>query len=123
MTTGVQQAAWRAVWSPGPGEAYVFGDARYGAYWNTEELQVIDAPGGFVPDVINGLWGSTVDNLYAVGALTFPIQTGLALRFDGYQWKLVDSGSQRPVMCIDGKAKDEIWLGTTAGGVLHGVPP
>ena len=24
---------------------------------------------------------------------------------------------------FDGKAKDEIWLGTAAGGVLRGVPP
>lgn len=122
-TTGVQQAAWKAVWSPGIGEAYVFGDAIYGGYWNTEELQVINTPGGLAPDVIWGMWGSSVDNLYAVGALTFPIKTGLALRFDGYQWKLVDSGAQRPVLSIDGRSATEIWLGTASGGVLRSVPP
>lgn len=122
-TTGINHAAYRAVWSPGPGEAYAFGDARYGTYWNTENLTVIDAPGGLIPDVINGLWGSTVDNLYAVGSMTFPIQSGLALRFDGYQWRLVDSGAQRPVTSIDGKSSTEIWLGTNAGGVLRSVPP
>jgi Bacterial Ig-like domain (group 2) len=122
-TQGVNHAPYRAVWSPGQGEAYAFGDARFGAYWNTEEVQVIDAPGGLIPDVINGLWGSTVDNLYAVGSMTFPIQTGLALRFDGYQWRLVDSGSQRPVTSIDGASSTEIWLGTTSGGVLKSVAP
>jgi hypothetical protein len=122
-TTGVNHLAWRAVWSPGPGEAYVLGDTRYGMYWNTEELQTFDAPGGVLPDIVNGLWGSTVDNLYAVGLMSFPFQAGFAVRYDGYQWRLVDSGAQRMVTCIDGKSSTEIWLGTVSGGVLRSVAP
>ena len=119
----VQHPDYKAVWSPGPGEAWAFGDARYGTYWNTVELTDIDAPGGVLPDVIEGLWGSSVDNLYAVGVMNFPFTSGLAVRFDGYQWRLVDPGSQRKVTAISGASATEIWLGSEGGGVLRGVPP
>jgi hypothetical protein len=74
-------------------------------------------------DVANGLWGSSVDNLYMVGLASLPAPFGFALRFDGVQWSLVDSGAQRTATCIDGRAKDVIWIGTEGGGVLRAVPP
>ncbi len=122
-TTGINHADYRAVWSPGQGEAFAFGDARYGVYWNTAELTVIEAPGGISPDVVNGLWGSSIDNLYMVGSSVTPVPFGFALRFDGINWRLVDSGSQRAVTAIDGWSPSEIWLGTEGGGLLHAVPP
>lgn len=122
-STTVNHADYRAVWSPGQGEAIAFGDARYGVYWNTAELSVIDAPGGILPDVVNGLWGTTIDNLYAVGNSVTPVQFGFALRFDGLNWVLVDSGAQRPVTAIDGWSPTEIYLGTEGGGILKAVPP
>ena len=119
----VRHADYRAVWSPGQGEAFAFGDARYGTYWNTADLTLIDAPGGILPDVVSQLWGSSIDNLYAVGSSVTPVPFGFALRFDGIQWRLVDSGSQRAVTAIDGWSPSEIWLGTEGGGILKAVPP
>ncbi len=122
-TQGVNHAFWRAVWSPGPGEAFAFGDARYGVYWDTAALNVIDAPGGILPEILTGLWGSSVDNLYAVGFTLVPVAFGYAVRFDGANWRLVDSGSQRKVNAIQGSSGTEIWLATEGGGLLRGVPP
>jgi hypothetical protein len=119
----VKHADYRAVWSPGQSEAFAFGDARYGTYWNTADLTVIDAPGGILPDIVSGLWGSSIDNLYAVGSSVTPVPFGFVLRFDGINWTLVDSGSQRAVTAIDGWSPSEIWLGTEGGGILHAVPP
>ncbi len=122
-------APWRAVWSPGQGEALVFGDARYGIYWNTAEAVAVESFGGVVPDVITGLFGRKIDSLYAVGVSNFlgPIQlrTGFALRFNGVSWTLIDSGSQRKVTTIDGLAEPgaEIWLGTEGGGLLRAIAP
>lgn len=119
----INQGPWKAVWSPGGGEAYAFGDAYYGVYWDTAMLNLVDATGPVRIDVANGLWGSSVDNLYMVGLASLPAPFGFAIRFDGVQWSLVDSGAQRTATCIDGRAKDVIWIGTEGGGVLRAVPP
>lgn len=116
-------ADWRAVWSPGQNEAFVFGDARYGMYFDTVKLNAIDVPGGIAPDFINAMWGSSIDNLYLVGSTAVPVPFGLALRFDGADFRLVDSGSQQMVTSIDGSSNTEVWLGTEKGGVLRAVPP
>ncbi len=122
-TAMVNHADYRAVWSPGQGEAFSFGDARYGTYWNTLDLTVINRPAGISPDVVWGMWGSSIDNLYAVGSSVTPVPFGFALRFDGINWRLVDSGSQRAVTAIDGWSPSDIWLGTEGGGILRAVPP
>ncbi|MFZ5471291.1 MAG: Ig-like domain-containing protein [Myxococcota bacterium] len=119
----VNHGAWRAVWTPGQSEAFAFGDARYGVYWNTAELSVIDAPGGILPDVFSAMWGSSVDNLYAVGYTVTPLAFAYAVRFDGADWKLIDSGSQRRLTSMAGGSATEIWLGGEGGGVLRGVAP
>lgn len=122
-TMGVNHADYYAVWSPGENEAFAFGDSRYGVYWDTEQLNVVDSPGGLYVDVATGLWGSSIDNLYMVGKTLLPSVFGFALRFDGVQWRLVDSGSQRPVTSISGSSRTEIYLGTEGGGLLRGVIP
>lgn len=122
-TPGVNHASYHAVWSPGIDEAFAFGDARYGVYWDTTQLNVIDGPGGLAVDVATGMWGSSIDNLYMVGKVNVPTVFGFALRHDGIQWRLVDSGSSRPVSCIDGSDATTIYLGTEGGGLLRSVPP
>jgi hypothetical protein len=119
----IRQGPWKTVWSPGGGEAYAFGDAYYGVYWDTAQLNVVDATGPVRIDVANGLWGSSVDNLYLVGLASLPAPFGFALRFDGVRWSLVDSGAQRTATCIAGRSSEEIWIGTEGGGVLRAVPP
>ncbi|MBK7858323.1 MAG: Ig-like domain-containing protein [Archangiaceae bacterium] len=123
-TMGIEHPDYRAVWSPGQGESFQFGDARFGTYWNTAELSLIDSPGGTLPDVINGIWGSSVDNLYAVGvSQAVPVVFGLGVRFDGSDWRQVDMGSQRAVTAIDGTTNTNAFIGTRGGGVLRGVVP
>lgn len=119
----VKQSFWRAVWSPGPGEAFAFGEATYGVYWDGADLHSIQMPGGIIPEVLTGLWGSSVDNLYAVGQTITPLPFAYAVRFDGAQWRLVDAGSQRKVTAIHGSSATEIWLGSEGGGLLRAVAP
>ena len=119
----VQHAPYRAVWSPGPGEVFAFGDASFGTYWDTQTLRLIQGPGGTQPDIINGLWGSAPGNLYAVGLTNVPVSFGLGLRFDGADWRLVDMGSQRSVTAIDGTTHTNVFIGTRGGGILRGVTP
>ena len=119
----INQAGWRAVWAPGGGEAFAFGAANYGVYWDTTALTAVQALGGIAPDVVTGMWGSSIDNLYMVGVASQPATFGFALRYDGIQWQLVDSGSQRKVTAIDGSSNVNIWVGTEGGGILKAVPP
>lgn len=121
-SSSINQARWRAVWAPGGGEGFAYGVASYGIYWNTETLSTIE-PLPIQADVVNAMWGSTIDNLYAVGLTTQPIRFGFALRYDGVQWRLIDSGSQRSVTTIDGVSPTNIWVGTEGGGLLRSVPP
>jgi hypothetical protein len=114
---------YRAVWSPGFNEAYAFGDAHYGVYWNTRNLTVYRNPGGIAADVISDLWGSSPDNLYAVGSTVTPVAFGYAIRFNGAEWRLVDSGAHRPGTAIHGSSATDIYLVTPGGGILRGVPP
>ncbi len=119
----VRPGPWRAVWSPGPGEGFAFGDSNYGVYWDTAQLNALQQLGGLSVDVVEGLWGSSIDNLYAVGLTNPPVKGGFALRFDGLNWTPVDPGSQRRVTVIHGSSATNIWLGTEGGGVLKAVAP
>ncbi len=119
----VKHGPWQAVWSPGANEAFTFGDVRYGTYWNGQRMLVFDQPGGILPDVIEGMWGSSVDTLYAVGHTVLPQPTGFALRFNGAQWAPIDSGASRKAMTVHGRSATEVWLGTEGGGLLRGIMP
>ncbi len=119
----VSQGPWQAVWSPGAGEAFAFGDARFGVYFNTSELVLQDATGPISIDVATAMWGNKIDNLYMTGLSSLPSAFGFMLRFDGINWKLVDSGAARKGTALFGRSNNEIWLGTEGGGVLKAVPP
>ncbi|MBL8955564.1 MAG: Ig-like domain-containing protein [Myxococcaceae bacterium] len=119
----VGHAPYRALYSPGEGEVFAFGDARFGTYWDTTTLRLVESPGGTSPDVISGLWASSPDNLYAVGVTQIPVSSGLGLRFNGAEWRQVDTGSQRAVTSIDGTAATTVFIGSRGGGVLRGVAP
>ncbi len=119
----VSQGPWQAVWSPGAGEGFAFGDAMFGVYWDTQELQLQDATGPIGVDVATAMWGNKIDNLYMTGLSKLPSVFGFMLRFDGINWTLVDSGAHRKGTALIGKSTNEIWLGTEGGGVLKAVPP
>jgi hypothetical protein len=119
----VQQGAWKAVWSPGVGEAFAFGDARFGVYWDTEKLIAVEATGPIGIDVATAMWGNKIDNLYMTGLANQPGVFGFLLRYDGLNWQLADSGAQRKGTALFGRDTNEIWLGTEGGGVLKAVPP
>ncbi len=119
----ISQGPWQAVWSPGHGEAYAFGDAMFGVYWDSTTLQLQQ---GNVPlgiDVTTAMWGNQVDNLYMTGLSKLPSVFGFLLRFDGISWSLVDAGAHRKGTALIGKSTSEIWLGTEGGGVLKARPP
>ena len=122
-TAKFQHADWRAVWSPAKGECFAFGDAPFGFYWDTRRLRLLDQLGPLRPDVINGLWGSKPDNLYAVGMSSLPTRVAFALRFDGLQWLPVDPGTEQEPLVLRGRSDTEIWMGTRSGGLLRAVPP
>jgi hypothetical protein len=123
----VSQGPWRTVYAPGGGEAWAYGDAMFGAYWDSTTLTAFEAfP---IPiDVATASWGSAVDSLYMVGGTNPPVRFGFMMRFDGVQWRLIDSGSQRRATAIDGvvtlvggQPRTTLWLGTLGGGVLRSV--
>ncbi len=120
---GAPSRPWKAVWSPGQGEGFTFGQSIRGLYWNTVTLQTLQGLGNIQPEYVWDLWGSHFDNLYAVGLAQTPGRFGFALRHDGLNWSLIDSGSQRAVKSIDGLGDSNVWLGTEGGGVLKAVMP
>lgn len=119
----VTHALYRAVWTPAGNEVYGFGEDSFGTYWDTANLNVINQPGGTHPEVVTGLWGSSVDNLYAVAWTVNPLTFGYGLRFNGAQWSLVDTGAQRNPTSIHGYSATDIFIGTEGGGILKGVAP
>lgn len=119
----INHPPYRALWTPAAGEAYGFGETRYGTYWDTTKLRVYDAPGGILPEFITGLWGSSVDNLYAVGLTVTPLKFGYGLRFNGADWSVVDIGAERQPNAVHGSSNTDIYIGTNGGGILRGVPP
>lgn len=119
----VNHALWRSVWTPAANEAYVFGDARFGVYWNTQNMRVYQQPGGLLPEVIPSLWGSSVDNLYAVAWTVNPFNFAYAVRFNGAQWTLVDAGASRRPNSVHGSSATDVYIGTEGGGILRGVLP
>ena len=122
-SSAVAQAPWKAVWSPGVGEGFAFGDARFGVYFDTKDLLLQDATGPISIDVATAMWGNKIDNLYMTGLSTLPSVFGFVLRFDGIRWTLIDSGASRKGTALFGRSTNEIWLGTEGGGVLKAVPP
>jgi hypothetical protein len=116
----VTQATWKAVWSPGPGEGFAFGDARYGVYFDSATLTAQESLGVNV-DVVNGLWGTKIDDLVMVGRTQLPLVSGFAVRFDGVNWRPVDLGSRRMATAVHGSSSANVWIGTEGGGVLKAV--
>ena len=49
--------------------------------------------------------------------------TGAPLRFDGIQWRLTDSGAERPATSLHGASATELILCTRGGGILRSVKP
>jgi hypothetical protein len=123
MSSTVEPGPWRSVWSPGPGEAFAFGQAFYGVYWDSQNMNVVSAPGGLVPDNLPAMWGSSIDNLYLVGDTLRPFSTGYGVRFDGAYWTLIDIGAHRNATAVAGSSNTEVWVGTRGGGLLQGLPP
>jgi hypothetical protein len=119
----VIQRRWKAVYAPGQGEALAFGDATYGVSYDTSTMRAVENPGGLSPDLVTGMWGSSIDNLYLVGLSNPPLSLGFALRFDGVSFHVVDLGAHRKATAISGNAPTEVWVGTEGGGVLKGVQP
>lgn len=119
----VAQGPWKAVWSPGLGEGFAFGDARFGVYFDTKDLLLQEGTGPISIDVATSMWGNKIDNLYMTGLTTLPSVFGFMLRFDGINWSLVDSGASRKGTSLFGRDTNEIWLGTEGGGVLKAVAP
>lgn len=122
-TQGVKHAPYLNVWSPGPGEAFAFGDARFGGYWDTANVNVVDQLGGIGADVVTSQWGSTADNHYLVGYSSIPIRFSFALRSDGAQWRIIDPGAARIPTVVTGSSNTDVWVGTQFGGILRGVNP
>lgn len=118
----INQADWRAVWSPGPDEGFAFGDARFGVYWDTSTLLLQESTGPLSVDVATAMWGPTIDTLHMVGLASLPSPFGFMLRFDGINWRLADSGAHRKGTALTGRSATEVWLGTEGGGVLKAVP-
>ncbi|MFL5319013.1 MAG: hypothetical protein ACJ790_05105, partial [Myxococcaceae bacterium] len=117
----INQATWHALWSPGAGEAFAFGEAHFGVYWDTTKLNLLDQPGNTYPKQITAMWGNKPDNLYAVGLTSFPTTSSFAIRNDGAFWTPVDVGSERLPTAISGSSDTEVWIGTVGGGILRGV--
>ncbi len=121
VTGDVGQAPWQAVWSPGAGEAFAFGDATFGVYFDTRDLLAQEQTGGVRIDVTEAMWGNKIDNLYMAGLTT--TGAGFMLRFDGINWSPVDPGASRRGTALGGRSTNEVWLGTEGGGVLKAVAP
>lgn len=121
VTSMVNQAPWQAVWSPGAGEAFAYGDAMFGVYFDTKDLLSQLSTGGVPIDVAEAMWGNKIDNLYMTGLTT--TGAGFMLRFDGINWSPIDPGASRRGTALGGRSTNEIWLGTEGGGVLKAVPP
>lgn len=119
----VSHADWHAVWSPGPGEGFAFGDAQFGVYWDTAQLLEQRNTGELGIDLAKAMWGDKIDNLYMTGISNVPGAFGFMLRFDGISWSWVDSGAHRRGNALIGRSANEIWLGTEGGGVLKAVAP
>lgn len=115
---------WRAVWSPGAGEAITFGDRLFGGYWDTTTLSKLNADSYVSIDVGTALWGDQIDNLYLTGYARPELDAvGFLQRYDGISWRLVDPGSDKRGNALAGRSTNEIWLGTNGGGVLKAIAP
>lgn len=122
-TQGLNHPPYLNVWSPGAGEAFGFGDARFGMYWDTANLNTMEDTGGIATDVVTSQWGSTADNHYLVGFSSIPVKFSFALRSDGVQFAPIDPGSQYTPTVVNGSSNTDVWIGTEFGGILRGVNP
>lgn len=123
VSSTVSHAPWRAVWSPGVGEGFAYGDAQFGVYWDTAQLLEQRATGTIAIDIATAMWGDRIDNLYMTGLTVAPGVFGFMLRFDGVSWELVDLGAHRRGTALMGRTSQELWVGTEGGGVLRAVEP
>lgn len=108
-TSSDLESVWR---SPG-GDVFAAGygvllHSKGDGVWHNEPT---DTNGNFS---ITSLWGSSVDNVYAVGV------EGIILhRHGGLPWKREDSGSQIGLTAVWGNGPNDVYAAKLTGQVLH----
>lgn len=73
--------------------------------WELEQIQ-LDRD-------LNGLWGETSDQIYAVG------EDGLILLHNGVGWTAQSSGVEDTLLAVDGRAANDVWAAGERGALLH----
>jgi cysteine-rich repeat protein len=113
-----------AMWSPGPGDLFVFGSGgtvlrRDGSTWSVAELGI--DPGLTLVDA----WGTGPDNVYAVADFLSVLLSGPAgpppglFHFDGTSWSAIDSGVVGALYGVWGSGPDDVFAVGPSGAIVH----
>jgi hypothetical protein len=124
LPTGQLHDLWW-VHSFGDGEAMAAGAGATVLRINGEQIERLQTP-GFAGQTVFGLWGSSPDDVWAVGG--FAGRAGFAWRWDGTAWRdeplpadlpRSSTGEIPGLFKVWGRSADDVWLVGGLGTVLH----
>nr|HEX4318527.1 hypothetical protein [Kofleriaceae bacterium] len=113
-------AAWRrgpTVWVAGYANASVAAASDLMASQDGGQRYAAEPAGrladpGLIADTPHGLWGSSVDDVYAVGP------RGLVMHRDGDRWSVLHIGAA-DLLAVWGSDARDVWIAGAAGTLLH----
>lgn len=110
---------------------WVFGFAEGPVFFGgTNGTLLVYQDGAFTPmatpgtGTVFGIWGTSPDDLWAVGGAEGGASGGFAWRRDGDEWVEVEGfpeevSESKAIWKVWGSARDDVWLVGTAGTALH----
>ena len=105
LANGIWQVGAKALWITG----------LYNQIYLYDGGALVPIPNTGVPpsDGLLGVWGSTTNDLWAVG------KNGAILHGDGTGWTRVASPATNTLRAVSGSAADDVWAVGDAGTILH----
>jgi hypothetical protein len=92
--------------------AFLVPNTSFAQYWS-----VMDS--GITEEYLWGVWGSSGNNVYAVGGGMFDNDSCLILHYDGTSWSEVECISENRLENIWGSSENDIFAVGTEGTILH----
>lgn len=125
LVPGVTDSYLTDLWVAAPDNIYVVGININGAMighfdgqdWSIDEGYILGEPSG----ELNGIWGSSPTDIFAVGGVSIGglNPKALILHFDGTKWSVMDQDFSNYLLDVQGNGPDDVYAVGEEGLIIH----
>ncbi|MCH7548578.1 MAG: hypothetical protein IH969_03410 [Candidatus Krumholzibacteriota bacterium] len=127
-TSFFSRPAYNAVWANSPEDVFVVGPGEVRTSYDIPYLGVIHYDGekweevGVWRDgspILNDVWGTASDTVFAVGQAGASYRVGIILGYDGKSWTVLDTPLTSVLYAVCGGGADDVFAVGANGSIVH----